>query len=68
MLCFQRFDDGNSIAVVLNLSDDDLENYSIPNFPFEQCREHISDAEFTSPGHILTLALPRRTGYIFLSQ
>jgi 1,4-alpha-glucan branching enzyme len=36
VLAYHRFDDdGNSGVVVLNLSDDDLENYEIKNFPLD---------------------------------
>jgi 1,4-alpha-glucan branching enzyme len=69
VLCFRRFDnDGNTIVVALNLSDVDVENYAILNFPFEQCREVISGATYDAPEHVFTRALARRTGYIFVSQ
>ena len=66
VLAFHRFDaDENAFAVVLNLSDDDGVQYSIPSFPFEHCRELISEAEFDAVGHVLTLDIPRRSGMIF---
>lgn len=69
VLAFHRFDDlGNSFAVVLNLSDDDAAEYSIPSFPFERSRELLADAEFDAAQHILRLDIPRRSGLIFVPR
>ncbi len=67
VLCFHRFDDaGNSVAVVLNLSDDDLQNYHVPNFPINgSCREWTKDHEVEITGHLFTADLSRREGLIF---
>lgn len=70
VLCFRRFDDdGNTAVVVLNLSDNELANYTVPNFPFEgPCREISKDAGFVSSENALTLDLPRREGMLFVSE
>jgi 1,4-alpha-glucan branching enzyme len=67
VLCFHRFDDdGNSVAVVLNLSDTDLENYSIPNFPLDgNCREWTKDKEIEVSTNELALDFARREGLVF---
>jgi 1,4-alpha-glucan branching enzyme len=67
VLCFHRYnDDGNSIAVVLNLSDNDLEKYSITNFPLNgTCREWTKQSEIEVSENTLTIALPRREGLVF---
>ncbi len=70
VLCFHRFDDdGNSVAVILNLSDADIENYSIPNFPLDgRCVEIMQNQEAAANQHILTLNLLRREGLIFVKR
>ncbi len=67
VLCFNRFDNaGNVVAVVLNLSDDDLENYTVPNFPFDRtCREWTKDSEIEIGSNQLTCNLSRREGLVF---
>ena len=66
---FHRFDaDGNAIAVLLNLSDEDVEAYSIENFPFTKFYEHLSGSEGEVSENILTIDLPRRSGLIFLQR
>ena len=67
VLCFHRFDDdGNSVVVVLNLSDADLEDYSIPNFPLDgNCREWTNGNEIVVFENKLTQDLARRTGMKF---
>lgn len=67
VLCFQRFDDnGNVIAVVLNLSDNNLEKYAVPNFPLDGlCREVTKEKTFDVSANVITLDLPRREGFLF---
>ena len=67
VLCFHRFDDeGNSIAIVLNLSDDDLDEYSISDFPLTgPCREWTKGSDIEIDANLLTIDLPRRSGLVF---
>jgi len=67
VLCFSRFgDDGSSVAVVLNLSDNDLENYTIPNFPIDgTCHEWTKDYNIDVSEGRPTLDLLRREGLVF---
>lgn len=66
VLCFRRFDDGNSVVVVLNLSDEDLENYSISNFPLSgNCSEWTKSKEIEISANGPTLYLARREGLVF---
>ncbi len=67
VLCFHRYDDaGNGVVVALNLSDDDLENYTIPNFPLDgTCREWTADHEVEITANGLTCDLSRREGLVF---
>jgi 1,4-alpha-glucan branching enzyme len=67
VLCFHRYDDdGNSVVVVLNLSDDVLENYLIPNFPLDgNCREWTKGGEIEVSSNELMLDLTRREGLVF---
>ena len=69
VLCFHRYDDnGNRMAIVLNLSDNDLENYTIANFPIDgTCREWTGNYEIEIAGRELTLNLSRREGLIFVA-
>lgn len=68
VLCFHRFDDsGNSVAVVLNLSDSDSESYSIPNFPFNsKIVELTKNDAMEAREHVLTVGLSRREGLIYV--
>lgn len=68
VLCYRRFDEeGNTVAVVLNMSDNDLDSYAIPNFPFEGvCREWTSDVEIETTGNQLISSMPRRSGLVFV--
>ena len=68
VLCFTRFDDaGNVVAVVLNLSDDDLPDYKITNFPDgEKWRELTRDYSTEINNNELTIMLNRREGLIFV--
>lgn len=70
VLCFHRYDDdGNSMAVVLNLSDHALESYTIPNFPMGgNCREWTNDYAIEITGGELTTNLSRREGLIFIAE
>lgn len=67
VLCFHRFDDnGNNVTVVLNLSDNDLENYTITNFPITgDCHEWTKDFNLTVGEDGLTSDLSRREGLVF---
>lgn len=66
VISFHRFDDaGNAFVVLLNLSDNDLVGYQVPNFPFDEaCREATKGLEFEPKDHVLTLDLPRREGLL----
>ncbi len=68
VLAFHRFDDeGNSAVIVLNLTDNYLEEYSITHFPFNgHCREVTKDLETEINGHLLTTNLSRREGLVFV--
>jgi 1,4-alpha-glucan branching enzyme len=69
VLGFQRFDDlGNAIVVLLNISDEDLNDHQIEHFPFSSFSEHLLGIEGDAPENILTLDLPRRSGKIFLPR
>ncbi len=67
VLGFHRYDEaGNSVVVVLNLSDSDLEGYTIPNFPLSgKAREWTREQDIDIADHSLTLGLPRRDGFVF---
>lgn len=67
VLCFHRYDDaGISAAIVLNLSDDDLDNYTIPNFPIDGTwREWTKNYEIDTAANQLTTNLLRREGLVF---
>lgn len=66
VICFHRFDDAdNGFAVLLNLSDNDLEGYQVANFPFEgSCHEVTKDLTMESHDNLLTLDLARREGLL----
>lgn len=66
ILCFHRFDDdGNSVVIALNLSDNDRENYSISNFPLAgTCHEWTKNYDIEITANELTLDLSRREGLI----
>lgn len=70
VLCFHRYDDeGNSVAVALNLSDETHDNYMIPNFPFSgSCREWINDYQIEIANGKITTNLARRTGLVFVKN
>ena len=70
VLGFQRFDDkGNVAVVILNLSDNDLENYTIENFPAgEKWHEWTKDYDTEITKNALTVSLPHREGLIFIKQ
>ncbi|MBC7900335.1 MAG: alpha-amylase [Saprospiraceae bacterium] len=67
VLSFHRFDDaGTNIVIVLNLSDNDLENYTVPNFPIDgNCREWTKNYEIEIAANRLTTKLFRREGLVF---
>ncbi|MEP7074780.1 MAG: alpha-amylase family glycosyl hydrolase [Acidobacteriota bacterium] len=69
VICFSRYDDeGNIVAVVLNLSDNELDNYDIPNFPIAGvCREWIRGYEVEIKDGVLISDLPRREGSVFVT-
>ncbi len=68
VLGFQRFNvSGDKAVMMLNLSDNDLENYHVPDCPLElPCREYTSDTQVDPTGGKLVIDLPRRTGLIFV--
>lgn len=70
LLGFLRYDEfENSAVVVLNLSDEDLENYEITNFPDgEKWREWTKNYEVETAENRLTLSLKRREGLIFVKS
>ncbi len=70
VLAFQRFDDaGNVVAVVINLSDEDLKNYTIKDFPAgENWHEWTKNYDQEIKENSLTITLPRREGLIFVKS
>lgn len=70
VLAFQRFDEGGSLAVVvLNLSDVDLENYTIPDFPADgEWHEWTKDYTTDVTGGEKILNLARREGLVFIKK
>ncbi|MGH7783664.1 MAG: alpha-amylase family glycosyl hydrolase, partial [Candidatus Binatia bacterium] len=68
VICFHRYDDsGNGVAIVLNLSDNDLNGYSIPNFPFDgECNEITKTLKIRGEEGVLKIDLPRREGLLFI--
>jgi 1,4-alpha-glucan branching enzyme len=70
VMAFQRFDDdGNVVVVVLNLSDDDLENYEIPNFPVgENWHEWTKNYDTEISEKAMTVSLSRREGLVFVKS
>lgn len=68
VLAFLRYDEfENGAVVVLNLSDNDLENYEIKNFPTgENWHEWTKDYDIEVNENRLTLTLKRRAGLIFV--
>ena len=67
VLAFHRFDAGNSVVVVMNLSDDDLENYEISDFPLNGiCREWTKAHEVEVVSNRLETNLSRREGLVFV--
>lgn len=70
VLAFERFDDSGNVAVVIvNFSDDDLENFAVKDFPDgENWHEWTKDYEQEIKEKTLTVSLPRREGLIFVKQ
>jgi len=70
ILAFERFDDqGNVAVVIVNFSDDDLENYEIKDFPDgEKWHEWTKDYETEIKEKTLTVSLARRSGLVFVKQ
>lgn len=70
VLGFQRFDDnGNIAAVVINLSDNDLENYTVKNFPEgADWHEWTKDYDTKISENSMIVSLPHREGLIFIKQ
>lgn len=67
VLGFQRFDDhGNVVVVILNLSDDDVETYEIPNFPSDGIwHEWTKNYDTEINNSVTNAAIPRREGLVF---
>jgi 1,4-alpha-glucan branching enzyme len=70
VLCFQRFDDeGNVAVIVLNLSDNELVDYNISNFPVgNSWHEWTKDYDCEINNQQLTVTLPPRQGLIFVKS
>ncbi len=70
VLAFHRFDDeSNSIVVVLNLSDNDLENYLIPDFPLNgNCHEVTRKVDIEIAENQLVATLMRREGLVIIKS
>ncbi len=68
VLAYHRYnEDGVGAVVILNLSDSELGDYMIPNFPFSgSCREMTTGIEIDVPDNQLTTTLSRREGSIFI--
>lgn len=59
--------DGSAVAVILNLSDGDLVDYSVGNFPFDGlCREITKGFTFEARENHLTINIPRREGQLIV--
>ena len=56
VLAFWRYDDfGKGVAVILNFSNNKLENYSVKNFPAQgNLKDWLSDYEFEQTGEEFT--------------
>ena len=62
-------EDGNLVAVILNLSDNDLENYSIPNFPTAEIwYEQTENYELPMTENLFVSTLNRRKGLVFSNK
>jgi 1,4-alpha-glucan branching enzyme len=69
ILAFHRYDEqGNAIAVLLNLSDEDVENYPIENFPYTSFHDHLTGSDGEAADNVLMIDLPRRSGKILLPR
>ncbi len=70
VLGFQRFDEnGNIAAIVINFSDNKLENYTVENFPEgENWHEWTKDYDQEIKENSLTVSLPHREGLIFIKR
>ncbi len=70
VLAFWRFDEtGNGAAVVLNLSEKDLENYIVENFPTgENWREWTKNFDVETNENKLTITLEKREALIFIKS
>ncbi|MBS1796492.1 MAG: alpha-amylase [Acidobacteria bacterium] len=70
VLGFVRYDDdGNAAAVVVNLSDDELEDYAVENFPEgRDWHEWTKDYDAEIIDHRLVGTLERRAGLIFVKK
>jgi 1,4-alpha-glucan branching enzyme len=68
VLAFLRFDENsNRAAIVLNLSDNDLENYEIPNFPVDgEWHEWTKNYNVEVTEAKLVSTLKRREGLVFV--
>jgi 1,4-alpha-glucan branching enzyme len=68
VLGFLRYDDeGNSVVIILNLSDEQLEDYEIPNFPEgENWHEWTKNYDFEVKENHFNSTLNRREGLIFV--
>ncbi len=69
VLAFDRFEGENHVAVILNLSDVDLQDYAVANFPADGIwHEWLKNSDIAIHSKQLTLSLPRRAGSIFVKS
>ena len=69
VIAFARRRDEQTVIVVLNLSDNDLTDYSIPYFPADgPWHDWLNQFEIEISGNHLTLPLARRAGLIFVKS
>ncbi len=69
VIAFTRDRDGQTVVVVLNLSDTDLADYSVPNFPADRAwREWTKHYDVEVSNGVLALFLARREGLIFVKD
>ena len=69
VIAFTRERDGQTVVVLLNLSDTDLADYSVPNFPADRAwREWTKQYDVEVSNSELALFLARREGLIFVKD
>ena len=69
VIAFARRRDEQTVVILLNLSDNDLTDYSIPNFPADRAwREWTKQYDVEVSNSELALFLARREGLIFFPK